>query len=164
MCSPGEVFPGSRDPGSGRLHSLPGRGGMWIVTLCLHTQGLHTPSILGGCSSSISVSCLTLLSALIATACTSLWSSIRWCSVFCGQTGKEFPLLVHPKTMVSCLLGRSRVFSGLPHSYLWRTSPLQAVFMQPTPVLSLGSDLRSPSLRSQPPPAPVGEQTSLSGW
>ncbi|KAJ8782071.1 hypothetical protein J1605_010584 [Eschrichtius robustus] len=39
----------------------------------------------------------------------------------------------------------------------------QAVFTQPTPVLSLGSDLRSPSLSSQPPPAPAGEQTSLSG-
>ena len=36
--------------------------------------------------------------------------------------------------------------------------------MQPTPVLSLGSDLWSPSLSSQPPPAPPGEQTSLSGW
>ena len=34
--------------------------------------------------------------------------------------------------------------------------------MQPTPVLSLGSDLWSPSLSSQPPPAPTGEQTSLS--
>ena len=47
---------------------------------------------------------------------------------------------------------------------MWRTSPLQAVFTQPTPVLSLGSDLWSPSLSSQPPPAPVGEQTSPSGW
>ena len=36
--------------------------------------------------------------------------------------------------------------------------------MQPTPVLSLGSDLRSPSLSSQPPPAPAGEQRSCSGW
>ena len=35
--------------------------------------------------------------------------------------------------------------------------------MPPTPVLSLRSD-RSPSLSSQPPPAPAGEQTSLSGW
>ena len=34
--------------------------------------------------------------------------------------------------------------------------------MQPTPVLSLGSDLRSHSLSSQPPPALAGEQTSLS--
>ena len=47
---------------------------------------------------------------------------------------------------------------------MWCTSPLQAVFTQPTPVLSMGSDLRSPSLGSQPPPTPAGEQTSLSGW
>ncbi|KAJ8782043.1 hypothetical protein J1605_010556 [Eschrichtius robustus] len=47
---------------------------------------------------------------------------------------------------------------------MWLTSSLQAVFVQPIPVLSLGSDLRSPSLSSQPPPAPAGEQTSLSGW
>ncbi|KAJ8797723.1 hypothetical protein J1605_017149 [Eschrichtius robustus] len=42
--------------------------------------------------------------------------------------------------------------------------PFPAVFTQPTPVLSLGSDLRSPSLSSQPLPASVGEQTSLLGW
>ena len=36
--------------------------------------------------------------------------------------------------------------------------------MQPTPVLFLWSDLRSPSLSSQSPPIPAGEQTSLSGW
>ena len=35
--------------------------------------------------------------------------------------------------------------------------------MPPTPVLSLWSD-QSPSLSSQPPPAPVAEQTSLLGW
>ena len=35
---------------------------------------------------------------------------------------------------------------------------------QPTPVLSLGSDLQSWSLSSQSPPAPAGEKTSLSGW
>ena len=35
--------------------------------------------------------------------------------------------------------------------------------MQPTPVLSLGSELQSLSLSSQPPPTPMGEQTSLSG-
>ena len=35
--------------------------------------------------------------------------------------------------------------------------------MQRTPVLSLGSD-RTPSLSSQPPPAPAGEQSSLLGW
>ena len=42
-----------------------------------------------------------------------------------------------------------------------KTSPLQAVFTQPTPVLSLGSELRSPSLSSQTPPALAGEQTGL---
>ena len=31
VCSPGEVVPGSRDPGSGGLHRLPG-GAVWIVT------------------------------------------------------------------------------------------------------------------------------------
>ena len=34
--SPGEVVPGSRDPGSGGLHRLPG-GAVWRVT-CAHTQ------------------------------------------------------------------------------------------------------------------------------
>ena len=37
------------------------------------------------------------------------------------------------------------------------------MFTPPTPVLSLRSN-RSPSLSSQPPPTPVGEQTSLLGW
>ena len=36
--------------------------------------------------------------------------------------------------------------------------------MQPTPVLSLGFNLLSPSLSSQPLPAPASDQTSLSGW
>ena len=36
VCSPGEVVPGSRDPGSGGLHRLPG-GEVWIVT-CACTQ------------------------------------------------------------------------------------------------------------------------------
>ena len=37
------------------------------------------------------------------------------------------------------------------------------MFTPPTPILSLGSH-RSPNLSSQPPPAPAGEQTSLSRW
>ena len=37
MRSPGEVVPGSQDPGRGRLHRLPG-GEVWIVSdLCSHT-------------------------------------------------------------------------------------------------------------------------------
>ena len=58
--------------------------------------------LLGGGSSSLSVSCPSLVSMLIAVAHVHLWSSFRWCS--------ESPLLVHPETMVSCLLGSSRLF------------------------------------------------------
>ena len=87
-------------------------------------------------------------------------SSFRRCS--------ESPLLAHQETKrqekVSCLLGRSRPFPGLPSCQLWSTSLLQAVFRQPTPVLSLGSNLQSWCLSSQPPPAQAGEQTSLLGW
>ena len=36
MRSPGDVVPGSREPGSGGLHSLPGRE-VWIVT-CARIQ------------------------------------------------------------------------------------------------------------------------------
>ena len=36
VCSPGDVVPGSWDPGSGGLHRLPG-GAVWRVT-CAHTQ------------------------------------------------------------------------------------------------------------------------------
>ena len=84
-------------------------------------------------------------SKLIAMASTCLWSSLRWCSAFCGHTEQESTLVVHPEKMVSGLFGRSRVFPGLPPSYLWHSSLLQAVFMQPSPFLSLGSYLWSPS-------------------
>ena len=66
--------------------------------------------------------------------------------------------------MVSCLLGRSRLCPRLPLSQLWCINPLQAVFTQTTPVLSLGSDLRNRRFTSQPPLAQAGEQTNLSGW
>ena len=36
VCSPGEVVPGSWDPGSGGLHRPPRRGGV-DSDLCLHT-------------------------------------------------------------------------------------------------------------------------------
>ena len=112
--------------------------------------------LLGGGSSSLSVSCPSRGSALIAAADARLWSSFRWCS--------ESPLLVHPETMVSFLFGRSRPFPGLPPHDLWCTCLLQTVFTQPTPVLSLGSDLRSPSLSSQPrPPRRGSRQASRAG-
>ncbi|XP_054940024.1 protein cornichon homolog 3 isoform X4 [Physeter macrocephalus] len=47
----------------------------------------------------------------------------------------------------------SRQFQTSPRA---PSCPLQAVFTPPTPVLSLGSDLRSPSLSSRPPPALAG--------
>ena len=63
--------------------------------------------LFGGCSSSLDVSCLSLVSVLVAHTC--LWSLFRQCS--------ESPLLTHPETMVSCLLGRSRFFpDSLPAS------------------------------------------------
>ena len=62
--------------------------------------------LLGGGNSSLSISCLSLVSVPIAAAHACLWSSFRWCS--------ESPLLAHPETMVSCLFGSSRPFPGLP--------------------------------------------------
>ena len=64
--------------------------------------------------------------------------------------------------MVSRLHGRPRLFCGLPQ--LYHTSPLRLSSRQPLPVLSLGSDLQSLSLSSQPLPALEGMQTSVSGW
>ena len=115
--------------------------------------------IFGGGSSSLSVSCPSLGSTLIAAARARLWSSFRRRS--------ESPLLAHQETKrqekVSCLFGSSRPFPGLPPGQLWRTSPLQAVFTPPTPVLSLRSD-RSPSLSSQPrPPRRLSRQASWAG-
>ena len=37
MCSPGGAVPGSRDPGSGGLHRLPGEGERVDSDLGLHT-------------------------------------------------------------------------------------------------------------------------------
>ena len=118
--------------------------------------------ILGGCSRSFSVLCPSLGSKMIVAAHPRPWSSFRRCSAFCWQTGKESLLLIHPKTIVSCLLGRSRLFPGLPPSYLWCTSPLQAMLMQPTPVLSLGSEAQV-SAPSPHLPRQMSRQASQAG-
>ena len=60
MCSPREVVLVSQDPSSGGLHRLPG-GEVWTVTVLAHR-------LLGGSSSSLSVSCLSVLPMLIAMA------------------------------------------------------------------------------------------------
>ena len=73
--------------------------------------------LLGGCSSSLSVSCPSLGSALIAAAHAHLWNSFRRCS--------ESPVLAQPKTMVSCLLGSSRCFPGLPPTSCGALAPFR---------------------------------------
>ena len=96
-------------PWQWQAEQAPRGTGGWCVDsdLCLHTG-------LGGCSHSVSVSCLSLGSELIAMARACLWSLFRQCCAFCGQKGKESPLLKQPKTMVSCLFSRSRLFLSLP--------------------------------------------------
>ena len=100
--SPGEVVPGSRDPGRGGLHQLPG-GTVWRV-ICACTQASWW------CSSSLSIPCPSLGFALKAVARTRLWSSFKQSS--------ESPLLAHQETKrqekVSCLFSSSRHFPGLP--------------------------------------------------
>ena len=80
-----------------------------------------THRLLGGSSSSLSVSCTPLVSALIAAARAHLWSWFRRRS--------ESPLLAHQETKreekVSCLFGSCRLFPGLPPGQLWRTSPFR---------------------------------------
>ena len=93
--------------------------------------------LLGGGSSSLSVSRPSLGSALLAAARACLWSSFRRRS--------ESPLLAHQETKrqekVSCLFGSCRLFPGLP--------PGQH---------------RSPSLSSQPrPPRRLSRQASRAG-
>ena len=86
----------------------------WCVAQALRRGGvesdLYSHTRLGGSSSSLSISCLSLWSALIDAAHSHLWSSFRWLS--------EFHLLSHQETKrqekVSCLFGSSRPFPGLP--------------------------------------------------
>ena len=64
--------------------------------------------------------------------------------------------------MIPYLHGRPRFFCELPQ--LYHPSPLSLSSWQSLPVLSLGSDLQSLSLSSQPLPALEDRQTSVSGW
>ena len=76
----------------------PRMGGM-DSDLCLHTGFLVAAAAALAFHAQ-------LMSALIATSRAHLWSLFRRCS--------ESPLLAHPKTMVSCLQDRSRLFPRLP--------------------------------------------------
>ena len=101
------VLPGKLSPDHGTLAvagctgSWEGRCGEWPVL---------AHRLLGGGSSSLSISCPSLGSALIAAARARLWSSFRRCS--------ESPLLAHQETKreekVSFFFGSCRLFPGLP--------------------------------------------------
>ena len=100
---------------------------------------------------------------LIAAAYAHLWSLFRQCSDFCVQTEKESPLLVHPETAVSWLLGSSRLFPGF--------LPVSCGALVPFRLCSHSQhrsspwDLTSEARASAPSPhLSVGEQRSLSGW
>ena len=112
------VLPGklSLDHGTlavaGCTGSREGRCGEWPVL---------AHKLLGGGSSSLSVSRPSLVSALIATARASLWSSFRRRS--------ESPLLARRETKrqekVSYLFGSCRLFPGLLPGQLWCTNPFR---------------------------------------
>ena len=113
--SPGEVVPGSRDPGSGGLHRLLG-GAVWRV-ICARTQASwwqqQQPQCLPpipGVRTDNRSSCPSLGSVLIAAARARFWSLFRRRS--------ESPLPVRCETKrqekVSCLFSSCRLFPGLP--------------------------------------------------
>ena len=113
-------------------------------------------SLLGGCNSSLSISCPSPVSALIATAHTCLWSSFRRCY--------ESPLLGHPQPMFFCPLGRCRLFPRLPPSYLCCTSPFRLCSHSQPP--SSRWDLTSAAQASAPSPhlpRQVSREASQSG-
>ena len=112
--------------------------------------------LLGGCSSSLSISCPSLGSVLIATACTHLWSSFRQCS--------ESRLFAHPETMVSCLLARSRVLPDSLPASCGTLAPFR-LCSRSQPQSSLW-DLTSRAGASSPNPHPpwrVNRQASQAG-
>ena len=101
---PGKLSPDHGSPAAASCTgSREGRCGEWPALAHRLLGG-------GGGSSSRSVSCPSLGSALIAVARASLWSSFRQRS--------ESPLLAHCETKrqekVSCLFSSCRLFPGLP--------------------------------------------------
>ena len=111
--------------------------------------------LLGGGRSSLSISCPSLGSALIAAARARLWSSFRQCS--------ESPFLAHPKTMVSCLFGSCRLFPGLPPGQLWCANPFRLCSRsqpQSSPWDPTKARASAPSPR---PPQWVSRQASQAG-
>ena len=115
--------------------------------------------LLCGGSSSLSVSCPSLGSALRAAARARLWSSFRRRS--------ESPLLARRETKkqekVSCLFGSCRLFPGLTSGYLWCTKPFR-LCSRPASPSPLPAIRPKPSLSSQPrPPRRLSRQASRAG-
>ena len=115
--------------------------------------------LLGGGSSSLSISCPFLGSMLLAKACTHLWSSFRRRS--------ESPLLPHRETKrqekVSSLFGSCRLFPGLPPGYLWCANPFRLCSHrqpQSSPCYPTKARASAPSPR---PPWQVSRQASQAG-
>ena len=81
-----------------RAAQAPGRGGV-DSDLCLHTGFLVVAAAALACHAGSGV-------CTDSRGSHHLWSPFRQCS--------ESPLLLHPETMVSCLLARFRLFPRLP--------------------------------------------------
>ena len=119
--------------------------------------------ILGG-SNSVSGPCPSLGSEMIAAGHACLWSSLRWCSAVCGHKKQEAPLLVHPKTMVSCFSGWSRLFPALPPTRCGALAPfrLSSRSQPQSSPWGLTSEARA-SAPSPHPPRRVSRQASQAG-
>ena len=118
-----------------------------------------THRLFSGGSSSLSVSCPSLGSMLIAMARARLWSSFR------RRSGS--PLLARRETKrqekVSCLFGSCRLFPGLPPSQLWCANPFRLCSCsqpQSSPCDPTKARASAPSLG---PPCRVSRQASRAG-
>ena len=119
--------------------------------------------ILGGSSSSVSCPCPPLGPEMTAMAHAHLWSLLRQFSVICGHMKQEAPLLMHPKTVVPCLLGSSRLFPGLPLSSCGALAPFR-LSSRSQPQSSPWDPIKARASAPSPhPPRRVGRQTSQAG-
>ena len=125
---------------------------MWRVT-CARTQAFWWRS------SSLSVSCPSLGSTLIAVAHARLWSSFRRRS--------ESPLLAHRETKreekVPFLFGSCRLFPGLPPSQLWCANPFRLCSRRQPQSSPCNPTEAQASAPSPSPPRRVSRQTSRAG-
>ena len=129
------------------------------VQTCALPISVLTHRLLGGGSSSLSVSCPSLGSALIAAAHACLCSSFKRRS--------ESPLLPRRETKrqekVSCRLGSCRLFPRLPPTQLWCANPFRLCSRcQPQSSLCDLTEARA-SAPSPRPPQRGSRQASRAG-